>query len=66
MKKRLLYAAFLFACNTCGKEISPLQRRAKGFPVIVAPLSADSPLARRRPLETFGAVLSMLYFFAGQ
>ena len=33
MKKRLLYAAFLFACNTCEKEISPLRRRAKGFAI---------------------------------
>ena len=45
----------------CGKEISPLWRRPKGFPVIVAPLSTSafgglatgeaSPFGNLRPLR---------------
>ena len=44
MKKRLLYAAFLFACNTCEKEISPLRRRAKGFAIALCKPSRRIPI----------------------
>ena len=37
------------------ERVSRLRARLKGFAVIVAPPTADSPLARRRPLETFAS-----------